>query len=108
MMIGADQLDQRVTLQTSAITRDAVGGQGETWSDTVTVWAGIRPLSARQIALAQQTGAVVAKAITIRWRSGLASSQRVKFADGRVAKVAWLEEFPIDGRAVLMVESVDG
>lgn len=107
-MIGADQLDQRVTLQASAISRDAVGGQVETWSDTATVWAGIRPLSARQIALAQQAGAVVAKAVTLRWRSGLASNQRVKFADGRVAKVAWLEEFPKEGKAVLMVESVDG
>ncbi len=52
-MIGADQLDQRVTLQTSAISRDAVGGQVETWSDAATVWAGVRPLSARQIALVQ-------------------------------------------------------
>ncbi len=51
---------------------------------------------------------MVASAVTIRWRSGLASNQRIKFADGRVAKVAWLKEFPKEGKAVLMVGSVDG
>lgn len=107
-MIPAGILDQRVTLQTATVTRDAVGGPVETWADTATVWAAVRPLSARQVAQAQQVSADVRKAVTIRWRSGVTAAMRVKFSDNSTAKVHWVEEYRRDGKLVLVVEDLNG
>ena len=107
-MIPAGILDQRVTLQTATVTRDAVGGPVESWADTVTVWAGVRPLTAKQVAQAQQVSADVRKAVTIRWRSGVTAAMRVKFSDNSTAKVHWVEEYRRDGKLVLVVEDLNG
>ena len=107
-MIPAGDLDQRVTLQTATVTRDAVGGPVETWADTVTVWARVRPLTARQVAQAQQVSADVRKSVTIRWRDGVTAAMRVKFSDDSTAKVHWVEEYRRDGKLVLVVEDLNG
>lgn len=103
-MIAAGELDQRITLQTATVSRDAVGGPVEAWTDTATLWAKVRPLSARQATLAQQSQALARQAVTVRHRAGLSAAQRVRFADGRTARVSWVEEYPRDGKAVLVVE----
>lgn len=107
-MLAAGILDQRVTLQTATVTRDTVGGVVETWADTVTVWASVRPLTAKQIAQAQQVSADVRKAVTIRWRSGVSAAMRLKFSDSTTAKVHWVEEYRRDGRLVLVCEDLNG
>lgn len=101
-------LDQRVTLQTSAIGRDAVGGPTETWSDTAIVWARVSPLSGRRIAQAQQIGSAVSKEVEIRWRPDITAAMRVRFTGGRAAKVSWFEEFKRDGRLLMVCEDIDG
>ena len=107
-MIPAGQIDQRVTLQTATVTRDTVGGPVETWADTVTVWAGVRPLTAKQVAQAQQVSADVRKAVTIRYRTGITAAMRVKFSDATTAKIHWIEEYRRDGKLVLVVEDLNG
>lgn len=107
-MIPAGQLDQRVTLQNATVTRDTVGGPVETWADTVTVWAGVRPLTAKQVAQAQQVSADVRKAVTIRYRTGITAAMRVKFSDATTAKIHWIEEHRRDGKLVLVVEDLNG
>lgn len=107
-MIPSGELDQRVTLQTATVTRDAVGGPVETWADTITVWASVRPLTAKQIARAAQVSADVRKAVTIRYRSGITAAMRVKFSDATTAKVHWIEEYRRDGKLVLVVEDING
>lgn len=107
-MIQAGSLTERVTLQASALGRDAIGGPTETWADSATVWASVKPLNGRQINQAQQVGAAVAKAITIRWRAGVSAAMRVKFANGTTAKVHWVEEYRADGRIVIVCEDLNG
>lgn len=104
----AGELDQRVTLQTATVTRDAVGGPAEAWADTVTVWAKVRPLTGKQIAQAQQVSADVSTAVTIRWRAGVSAAMRLKFADNTTAKVHWVEEYRREGRLVLVCEVFNG
>ena len=99
-MLAAGILDQRVTLQTATVTRDTVGGVVETWADTVTVWASVRPLTAKQIAQAQQVSADVRKAVTIRWRSGVSAAMRLKFSDSTTAKV---QLRPVDGKSDCLI-----
>lgn len=106
--MDAGKFDQRITLQTATLSRDAVGGPVETWADTVTVWASIRPLSGKQIAQAQQVGAVVSKALTLRWRSDVTAAMRVKFADATTAKVHWCEDYRREGRIVIVCEDLNG
>lgn len=107
-MIPAGDLDERVTLQTATLSKDAVGGPVETWADTITVWARVRPLTAKQVAQAQQVSADVRKAVTIRYRTGITAAVRVKFSDSTTAKVHWIEEYRRDGKLVLVVEDLNG
>lgn len=107
-MITAGRLDQRVTVQSCAPSRDAVGGPTEVWSDVATVWARVAPLSGKRIAQAQQVGSSVSKEVEIRWRSDISAAMRIKFADNSVAKVGWVEDYKRQGRIVLVVEAVDG
>lgn len=102
------RLDQRIVLQTATLTRDSVGGPVETWVDTATLWAEVRPVSARQATLAAQSQVIARRAVHLRWRAGLSAGQRVRFNDTTTARVAWVEEYPRDGKAVLLVEDVDG
>lgn len=106
--MNAGELDQRVTLQTATLTRDAVGGPVETWADTVIVWAKVKPLSGKQIAQAQQVSADVSKAVTIRYRTGITAAMRVKFSDATTAKIHWVEEYRREGRLVIVCEDFNG
>jgi SPP1 family predicted phage head-tail adaptor len=103
----AGQLNQRVTLQTCAITKDAVGGPVETWSDLATVWANVYDLSGKAINEAQQVGSSVTRRVTVRQRSGLTSGLRVRFADGRLAKVSFVR-MPSRVITELHCEDLDG
>ena len=86
------KLDQRITLQTATVTKDAVGGPVETWATLATLWANVRDLSGKAINEAQQVGSAVTRRVTIRWRAGITAALRVQFADARVAKVAFVRE----------------
>ncbi len=104
----AGRLTERVTLETVTVTRDVVGGPVETWAVLDTVWAEVKPLTGKQIAQAQQVGAALSKAVTIRYRSGITSALRVRFFDGATAKVQWVEEHRREDRIVLIVEDRNG
>lgn len=104
----APLLDQRITLQTASIAKDAVGGPVESWSDVATVWAAVYDLTGKAINEALQVGSAVTRRVTIRWRSGVTAALRVKFADTRVAKVAFVREVGRKEFLELHCEAVDG
>jgi SPP1 family predicted phage head-tail adaptor len=101
-------LRHRVTLQQATITRDAVGGPVEGWSDMATVWGDVYDLTGRAINEAMQVGSRITRRVTIRWRSGIDDSLRVRFADGRVAKVAHVREPAYHVLLELHCEMIDG
>ncbi len=105
-MFAAGRLDRRITLQTVVNSRDSIGGPVETWSDLATVWAQVRNVSAREVGLADQRGAAVKAAVTIRYRSDVADAMRVKFDDNSTATVLWIDEIGRREGLILYVEGI--
>lgn len=68
MAYRVSELRERVTLQSKVRTRDAMGGYAETWTDTATVWALVRPMSGKERALAAQQQASTNYKVVIRYR----------------------------------------
>ncbi len=107
-MLSAGKLDRRITLQVPIVTRGALGGVAETWADLATVWADIRPLSGKEIQMAQQTQTQAQMVMTIRHRSDLQANCRVLLEDAntfgnwydfffkagteKVARITWIAE----------------
>lgn len=81
----AGKLRQRVTIQREATEKDqgyvadGEGGYVLRWIDIATVWAQVRPLSAKEQLFAAQLQEVRTHEITIRARSGIDASCRILF-----------------------------
>jgi len=76
-MIGAGELDQRVTLQRPDSAPDGRGGVTKGWSDIATVWARVRPISGRERAAAGQIEAAATYRVTIRRRTDITADCRI-------------------------------
>jgi SPP1 family predicted phage head-tail adaptor len=77
------KLNKRIELQlnseeTSAYTT-SFGGLTTTWATASTVWASIRPLSGRELFIAQQAQSDANYEIRIRYYTGLDTFYRIKF-----------------------------
>lgn len=77
LAIRAGDLRQRAKIQGASTTRDSVGGTTQAWSDLVTVWADISPLTGKEIQQAAKLQAEVDTEIRIRHRAGIDSTMRV-------------------------------
>lgn len=78
----------RITIQSPSETADSYGGRTVTWSDVVTCWAWIQPVSGRELFAQDATQSRITHKIVIRWQSGLndirnVSDYRVSF-DGKL------------------------
>lgn len=93
-MTAASDLTQRLTLQARAIGIDALGQESTTWQDVSTVWASVRPMSARDFAAADQAQASSSIRIHIRIRAGVLATHRVVW-DGRAWDIVG-EPLPIE------------
>lgn len=82
MSLSAGRLNQRVTLQSKVVARDAMGGEGaSTWADGVTVWAGVEPLRMREYISARAGQVDIDCRIIMRYRAGLRADMRVRHGD---------------------------
>lgn len=70
-------LDQRITLQQRVVAPDALGQPATTWQDVATVWAQVRPVSARDFQAADQAQASSTIRVHIRVRFGIAATMRI-------------------------------
>lgn len=74
------KLNKRVILQTVSQSSDGAGGSTtDTWADTATIWASITPSTGNEQFQADQLDSRVSQIVTIRYRSGVLTSQRLKF-----------------------------
>lgn len=103
-------LDRRVTWLTRHLAADAAGDQREAWGGEgyeVEIWASA-PRKATDEQQAAQTDVSWTTRLKIRWRSDVATRDRVVF-DGRTYEVADLEEIGRkEGLFVMLVEALDG
>jgi SPP1 family predicted phage head-tail adaptor len=75
--LRSGDLNRRVNLEQRSSTRDSFGEELLTWSDLMTVWAEIQPLSGRELELAQKMASEVSHRITIRYQSSLTDTRMV-------------------------------
>ena len=75
--MDSGKLDQRITLQSKAVARDAMGGEIITWTDQATVWAAADVLQGREYFNAEKQQSEITIRFRIRFRSDVTSAWRV-------------------------------
>ena len=76
----AGKLRHRVTIEQQVAgspNQFDTGEPDEAWATFATVWASVRPLSGRELFLAQQAESRVEAEIEIRWITGVTAGMRV-------------------------------
>ena len=86
MAILAGRLNKRVILQTLSQSSDGGGGFTDSWADTATLWAGIEELTGSEGFEAQQTASTLSHRVTIRYRTSVVPTQRLKYGT-RILKI---------------------
>lgn len=76
-MSGIGALRERIEIQQVATSRDAIGGEVQTWGPLAGVWARVEPMSSSEQWRRQQMQASAAWKITIRWRADVTTKHRV-------------------------------
>lgn len=66
-----------VVIQSESRTPDSRGGASKTWSTTATVFANIRPASAREGYQAGQLQGAVSHVVSARWITGIRPKMRI-------------------------------
>lgn len=78
MEIG--KLRHRITFQDSVPTPDGYKGSSEvTWTNFVTVWASVKPLTGREYFFSQQVKAEVTHRVKIRYRDDITVKMQILF-----------------------------
>lgn len=78
-MLQAGEFDQRITLQSKSITRNAIGEEVVTWGDVATVWAKVMPLRGNAFYAANQQQHTVDARFLILQRTGLVENMRLQW-----------------------------
>lgn len=86
-MLAAGVLDRRITLQRPTDTQDSAGAVLQTWATVTTVWAEIRPATAREFIAGAQETAEQRAVFRIRWRADVTVAWRVLY-DSQVWRIA--------------------
>lgn len=90
MIVSSARLDQRITVQQMTVAKGPIGGHQETWADLATVWAETRDMTGKEIFNAKAMGSAATQLITVRYRTDVKPSMRIKFADGSLARIEWI------------------
>ena len=77
----AGYLNKRITIQAKTITRDSFGGETIIYTDLDTIWANIKTVSGKEYYLANQINSEVEFEITVRYRTDINTTRRIKYSD---------------------------
>jgi SPP1 family predicted phage head-tail adaptor len=75
--LKAGDLDQRVTLQSRSVVKDAYGQDTVTWVPEATVWAQVQAVRGREFFAAAQVQQEQTLKVRIRWRTGVSPTWRL-------------------------------
>ena len=75
--LKAGDLDQRVTLQSRSVVKDAMGQDTITWVPEATVWAQVQAVRGREFFAAAQVQQEQTIKVRIRWRTGVSPTWRL-------------------------------
>ena len=76
-VLSAGQLNCRITIKRPRTEFDAYGSVVPGWLEVMTVWAGIQPLTGRELTSAGQLASEVSHQITVRYHPSLADTTQV-------------------------------
>lgn len=82
---GGD-FNRRVTIQQRGAAKDGFGQATQTWTDLLSCWARIEPLSGRELVMAQAQNAEVTHLVEIIYRPTITAAMRVVY-QGRIFNV---------------------
>lgn len=85
--MNAGKLRHRITIQAPIERENDYGERAVTWIDFASVGADIRPLSGRELVMAQQIESLVTTSIQMRFYPGLNPKMRIVYA-GRIFEIA--------------------
>ena len=78
--IRTGDLRRRITIQQrSSETADSFGQASTSWTDVVSTWADIQPMSGRELQAAQAQQSEVTHQVEIRYRAGVLPRMRVSY-----------------------------
>lgn len=92
MPMDPGNLDRRITIQAPTRSRNSLGEEVQSWSDTAEVWAEVKPLTGRELFQAQQVVEQATHQVTIRYRAGITSDMRVVRDGGGILNIAFAQE----------------
>lgn len=101
MRIG--QLDQKITLQSNAVSKDASGGMVKTWGEVAKPWAAVRHLGGNE-RRASSAGGQAAQArteFTIYARPGINEQMRVLYR-GKIYNITHVNPYTDRGAWMLL------
>lgn len=80
-MNGPDSgwLDRRITIQQRASGLDSFGQSSIAWTDYLSCWARIEPLSGHELVTAQAVNAEVTHKVTVLYRPGITAAMRAVY-----------------------------
>lgn len=91
-MIGAGELDRRVTIRRATTTRDGYGQQINAWADAGSVWAKVDWVNDGEKWRAGELGVDLAARVTVRYSPGLVARQDRIAIDGEDYEVAGIKQ----------------
>ena len=90
-MIDPGELNRRLVLEQPVESADGAGGVTRSYAAVTTLWAAVRPVSARGDVVAAATGATVTHRIVLRARADLTTHHRLR--DGsRIFRIVALRD----------------
>jgi SPP1 family predicted phage head-tail adaptor len=102
----AGDLRHRLTIESPQRLSDGAGGATVTWTQLASVWAHIKPVSARELRSAEQRAEKVTHEIVLRYRTDINSTMRLT-GEGRTFNIEaiineaerdrWLKCFCVEG-----------
>lgn len=90
-MIRSGDLTERVTIQDSSQTINALGEAVLSWTDTATVWASVEGVSSREALLAGKQDVSISHRVTLRYYPGLKHTSRFVWRNRVLEIVSLLE-----------------
>lgn len=72
-------MDRRISIQTMTVSRDAHGGQLQTWTELAEIWAQVIPLRGKELFEAAQFQAGAEVKFVIRYRDDFDEKARIVF-----------------------------
>lgn len=105
-ILDSSHLNRRITLQQRSASKDSFGQESTNWTDYLTCWARIEPLSGRELIAAQAQQAETTHEIVIRYRPGIVPAMRAVY-QGRIFNVLSVID-PEMAHAALQLQCSEG